>query len=80
MIRHPIDIFLNLHRPTSQAIQLTTKVIVGHQLRFLLCGRHWLRSSLLFNSLFDDASVASHAEPHHETGHSPRVTLRTQDN
>ena len=45
----------------------------------VLVGRHRLRSLLLFNSLFDDASVASYSEPHHEASHSPLVTLRTQD-
>ena len=65
--------------PARDTIQLTTKVVVDHQIRLLLCGRHRRRSLLLFNSLFDDASVASHSEPHHEASHSPLVTLRTQE-
>ena len=36
----------------------------------MLCGRG--------SSAFDDASVDGHGKPHHEAGHSPSVTLRTQ--
>ena len=48
-------------------------------IRVLVC-RPPCCSLLLFKSLFDDARVASHDEPLHEPGHSPCVTLRTQDN
>jgi len=66
------------HEPEDPTRYLV-KVFVQHRNIRVLLGRHWLRSSLLFNSLFDDASVASHDRPHHEAGHSPCVTLRTQD-
>ena len=58
------------------------ELVYGHQVGIVLVGRHRCVLSRLHcgSSAFDDASVASHDEPHHDAHHSPRVLLRTQDN